>query len=213
MSTSPEEEATISIPSLAFVAVLGYFIYRYFFSAPTELSSTSSTNPRGTTPGIRFTPAQVDQIAAMFPQLSRRDIMWDLHRNRGSVQSTTERVLMGGRLDAVSQDYTRHAWAWWRSAADKQLLAGASIISTASFFYDHASRFGSSHRNYITQIFASGPDHAIQSASQSQLERQGEGRGGSCTRLGEQQRRTPEDAPEAEGRNDSRGTKEAARKR
>ncbi|KAJ9606971.1 hypothetical protein H2200_008982 [Cladophialophora chaetospira] len=108
MSTSAEEEATISIPSLAFVAVLGYFIYRYFFSSnnPSDPSSTSSSSTqRGTTPGIRFTPAQVDQIAQMFPQLSRRDIMWDLHRNRGSVQATTERVLMGRSLDPAPPSF------------------------------------------------------------------------------------------------------------
>jgi len=28
--------------------------------------------------------------------------MWDLHRNRGSVQATTERILMGGSLEPVS---------------------------------------------------------------------------------------------------------------
>jgi hypothetical protein len=101
MSSTIEEEATISIPSLAFVAVLGYFIYRYFFSSPRSgadaNSSSSSRNP-----GLRFTPAQVDQISQMFPQLSRRDIMWDLHRNRGSVPATTERVLSGRGLEPVS---------------------------------------------------------------------------------------------------------------
>ena len=103
MSSSVDEEATISIPSLAFVAVLGYFLYRYFFSSNSNANSSASpATSRGTTPGIRFTPAQVDQIAQMFPQLSRRDIMWDLHRNRGSVQATTERVLMGRGLDPVS---------------------------------------------------------------------------------------------------------------
>ncbi|EXJ58094.1 hypothetical protein A1O7_05518 [Cladophialophora yegresii CBS 114405] len=108
MSSSAEEEATISIPSLAFVAVLGYFIYRYFFSSSTtsdSSSTTSSSTSRGTTPGIRFTPAQVDQISQMFPQLSRRDIMWDLHRNRGSVQATTERVLMGRGLDPAPPSF------------------------------------------------------------------------------------------------------------
>ncbi|EXJ69034.1 uncharacterized protein A1O5_07969 [Cladophialophora psammophila CBS 110553] len=109
MSSSVDEEATISIPSLAFVAVLGYFIYRYFFSSrssPADGSSqTSSTTPRGTTPGIRFTPAQVDQIAQVFPQLNRRDIMWDLHRNRGSVQATTERVLTGRGLDPAPPSF------------------------------------------------------------------------------------------------------------
>ncbi|KAJ9613735.1 uncharacterized protein PV06_01135 [Exophiala oligosperma] len=104
MSSPVEEEATISIPSLAFVAVLGYFIYRYFFSAPRDgpdgSPSSSSRNN-----GLRFTPAQVEQIAQMFPQLNRRDIMWDLHRNRGSVQATTERVLTGHGLDPAPPSF------------------------------------------------------------------------------------------------------------
>ncbi len=37
----------------------------------------------------------------MFPQLSRRDIMWDLQRNGGSVAATTERVLGGRGLERV----------------------------------------------------------------------------------------------------------------
>lgn len=101
MSSAIEEEATISIPSLAFVAVLGYFIYRYFFS--TSQGGADGGSPSSSrTPGLRFTPAQVDQVAQMFPQLSRRDIMWDLHRNRGSVPATTERVLSGRGLEPVS---------------------------------------------------------------------------------------------------------------
>lgn len=94
-SQRPEDEATISIPSIAIVAVIGYLIYRYFWSSST--SSTSRTNNNG----LRFTNAQVDTIAQMFPQLSRRDIMWDLQRNRGSVQATTERLLTGRGLDPV----------------------------------------------------------------------------------------------------------------
>lgn len=100
MSSSVDEEATISIPSLAFVAVLGYFIYRYFF-APSRSGADGGQSSSARPAGLRFTPAQVDQIAQMFPQLNRRDIMWDLHRNRGSVQATTERVLMGRGLDPV----------------------------------------------------------------------------------------------------------------
>jgi len=112
MSSAVDEEATISIPSLAFVAVLGYFIYRYFFSSPRSDgggggggvgSASSSSSSRNN--GLRFTPAQVDQIAQMFPQLSRRDIMWDLHRNRGSVPATTERVLMGRGLEPAPPSF------------------------------------------------------------------------------------------------------------
>lgn len=106
MSSSVDEEATISIPSLAFVAVLGYFIYRYFFSSSRSNADRSHTSSSRNN-GLRFTPAQVDQIAQMFPQLSRRDIMWDLHRNGGSVQATTERVLTGQGLDAVCRLYSR----------------------------------------------------------------------------------------------------------
>lgn len=45
---------------------------------------------------------QVDQLQQMFPQLNRRDIQWDLQRNGGSVQATTERVLGGRGLERVS---------------------------------------------------------------------------------------------------------------
>jgi coupling of ubiquitin conjugation to ER degradation protein 1 len=98
------DEATISIPSLLFVGLLIFFSYRYFFSSTHSSSSSSTRSPLATANnnGLRFTAAQVEQVSAMFPQLNRRDVMWDLHRNRGSVQATTERVLMGRGLDPVS---------------------------------------------------------------------------------------------------------------
>lgn len=37
----------------------------------------------------------------MFPQIGRREIIWDLQRNGGSVAATTERILSRGGLDAV----------------------------------------------------------------------------------------------------------------
>lgn len=103
MST-PTPEETISYPSIALVLALGFVLYRYFFASQSPSAPSSSTPTRNN--GLRFTPAQVDQVSAMFPQLSRRDIMWDLQRNRGSVQGTIERVLGGGRLDAVSTPLT-----------------------------------------------------------------------------------------------------------
>lgn len=36
----------------------------------------------------------------MFPQVERRSILWDLQRNGGNIQSTTERIL-AGRLETV----------------------------------------------------------------------------------------------------------------
>lgn len=92
------DEATISYSSIAFVLGIAFLIYRY-------LSSSSSPNPAipsGPRPqGQRYTEAQVDQVSAMFPQLSRRDIAWDLQRNRGNVNATVERLLGGRSLDAV----------------------------------------------------------------------------------------------------------------
>lgn len=38
----------------------------------------------------------------MFPQVGRREIMWDLQRNGGSVAATTERILGGRGLEVVS---------------------------------------------------------------------------------------------------------------
>ncbi|RMZ85823.1 hypothetical protein DV737_g527, partial [Chaetothyriales sp. CBS 132003] len=94
--TSSDEEPTLSIPSLVLVGILIFFTYQYFF---TSRSSSSSSGPDN---GLRFTAAQVEQVSSVFPHLSRRDIMWDLQRNRGSVQATTERVLSGRGLDPVS---------------------------------------------------------------------------------------------------------------
>lgn len=102
--SAPTPEETISYPSIALVLALGFVLYRYFFASQSPSTPSSSTPTRNN--GLRFTPAQVDQVSAMFPQLSRRDIMWDLQRNRGSVQGTIERVLGGGRLDAVSTPLT-----------------------------------------------------------------------------------------------------------
>lgn len=44
-------------------------------------------------------PAKVDQVSSVFPQLDRRSIAWDLQRNGGSVEATTERVLGGRGLE------------------------------------------------------------------------------------------------------------------
>lgn len=101
---SSHEAETISYPSIAIVLAIGYLLYRYFSggSSPSSSSSSASATSRN---GLHFTPAQVDQVAAMFPQLSRRDIMWDLQRNRGSVPGTIERVLGGRGLDPAPPSF------------------------------------------------------------------------------------------------------------
>ncbi|KAF2235623.1 hypothetical protein EV356DRAFT_531782 [Viridothelium virens] len=91
-------EQTINIPQLLAVLLVGFLAVRWYFSSPDPNGGGSS---RGSNTGRTrpVDPAQVEQVAQMFPQLSRRDIMWDLQRNGGSVQATTERVLGGRSLE------------------------------------------------------------------------------------------------------------------
>ncbi len=86
-------DQTLNIPSLLLVVVILFLTLRYFFFAP--------SSRRAPTRGGGPDPVHVEQIASMFPQLGRREIMWDLQRNGGSVAATTERVLSGRGLDVV----------------------------------------------------------------------------------------------------------------
>lgn len=94
---SDPQQQTLNLPSLVFVVILVGLSIRYFFFSPSSATDTRSSNR-----GRGADPAQVDQILQMFPQLNRRDIQWDLQRNGGSVQATTERVLGGRGLERVS---------------------------------------------------------------------------------------------------------------
>jgi coupling of ubiquitin conjugation to ER degradation protein 1 len=92
-----EDEPSINIPSLLTLAVVSFFVIRWFLSRDSGNGANGSSRSRG-----RVDPAQVEQIAQMFPQLNRRDVMWDLQRNGGSVAATTERILTGRGLETVS---------------------------------------------------------------------------------------------------------------
>ncbi|KAL1953745.1 hypothetical protein VTO42DRAFT_2309 [Malbranchea cinnamomea] len=94
-----DDEATLNIPSILTLAVVSFFFIRWFLSS--RSSAGDGQQPRGR----RVDPAQVEQISQMFPQLSRREIMWDLHRNGGSVAATTERILSGRGLDTPPPSY------------------------------------------------------------------------------------------------------------
>jgi len=95
---------TINIPQMIILTLVGVLVFRWFLS-----SSNNATRPASVTASssqsrqaVRITPAQVELVTGMFPQLSRRDILWDLQRNGGNVQATTERVLSGRGLEVVS---------------------------------------------------------------------------------------------------------------
>jgi coupling of ubiquitin conjugation to ER degradation protein 1 len=92
-----DDEPSLNIPSLLTLAVVSYFVFRWFFNR----DDNSTTGGRGRGRGNAVDPASVAQIAQMFPQMSTRDIMWDLQRNGGSVAATTERILTGRGLETV----------------------------------------------------------------------------------------------------------------
>jgi coupling of ubiquitin conjugation to ER degradation protein 1 len=106
MSTSGDSNSnstTLNIPQLALLLLVGFLAVRWILSSNNTPSSSSAHRggaaSRGA--GLRVNPRHVDMVASMFPQLSRRDIMWDLQRNGGNVQMTTERVLSGHGLETV----------------------------------------------------------------------------------------------------------------
>lgn len=96
-----DEEPSINIPSLLTLAVVSFFVIRWFFNRDSGAGG-SRPDAQGRTRGRVADPEQVEQISQMFPQLNRRDIIWDLQRNGGSVAATTERVLAGRGLEVVS---------------------------------------------------------------------------------------------------------------
>jgi hypothetical protein len=92
-------EPSVNIPSLVTLAVISFFVIRWFLNRNNpDTANAVVAQARGRI----IDPAQVEQISQMFPQLNRRDIMWDLQRNGGSVPATTERILTGRGLDTVS---------------------------------------------------------------------------------------------------------------
>ncbi len=88
-------EQSVNVPQVLVFLVVTFLAVRWYFSKP----SGSAARPIANQPRLNY--AQVDQLAQMFPQLSRRDIGWDMQRNGGNVGATTERILSGRGLDTV----------------------------------------------------------------------------------------------------------------
>jgi hypothetical protein len=91
-------EQSINIPQVLVFLVVSFLAVRWYFSKPSAAGTRAVPNRNA----ARINPAQIDQIAQMFPQFSRRDIAWDLQRNGGNAAATTERALSGRGLDTVS---------------------------------------------------------------------------------------------------------------
>lgn len=94
------QSGSVNVPQILVIIVVGFLAIRWFFSASNAAGSSAqnASSQRGRT----ISPAMVDQVAQMFPQLDRREIMWDLQRNGGNRQRTIERVLSGRALETVS---------------------------------------------------------------------------------------------------------------
>lgn len=86
----------ISLPYFLVIMVVFGLIIRYLFfggSGPHQPTRTAESY-------LRSREIAVERIQQMFPQAERRSILWDLQRNGGNIQHTTERIL-AGRLDIV----------------------------------------------------------------------------------------------------------------
>ncbi|KAI8723473.1 CUE domain-containing protein [Fusarium sp. LHS14.1] len=84
----------ISLPYFLAILVVSGLIIRYlFFGGPSPPQPTRSPEAF-----MRSREVAVERIQQMFPQAERRSILWDLQRNGGNIQNTTERIL-AGRLD------------------------------------------------------------------------------------------------------------------
>ena len=102
-----QTETSINIPQLLAVALVGFFAIRWYLNKPPTSSSPggSSSSSASASRNRAVDPAQIAQVSAMFPQLDRRSIAWDLHRNGGNVAGTSERILSGRGLDNPPPSY------------------------------------------------------------------------------------------------------------
>ncbi|KAM0712058.1 hypothetical protein Q7P37_011152 [Cladosporium fusiforme] len=101
-----QTETSINIPQLLAVALVGFFAIRWYMNKPLPIDGGNSSGSSSSASRNRAVdPAQISQVSAMFPQLDRRSIAWDLHRNGGNVAATSERILTGRGLDNPPPSY------------------------------------------------------------------------------------------------------------
>lgn len=89
----------VSLPFVLILLVTIGLATRYFFFTPHQTPSASGL--RTGRDAARRREVAADRVLQMFPQADRRAVLWDLARNGGSVQLTSERML-AGRLETVS---------------------------------------------------------------------------------------------------------------
>jgi len=162
-----DDEPSLNIPSLLTLAVVSYFVLRWFFNR--DESSSGGARPRAR--GNAVDPAQVEQISQMFPQLSTRDIMWDLQRNGGSVAATTERILTGRGLETPPPSFQPQT-AFPAGHAPTTHSASTAAPTSKSDGQDLISRYNLNGKVSVESPDASQPSTSTSSWSQNKDERQ-----------------------------------------
>ncbi|CAE7174460.1 hypothetical protein PTNB73_02667 [Pyrenophora teres f. teres] len=96
-------EQSVNVPQVLIFVVVIFLVSRWYLSKSGDAApGTRAAANRAT---VSVNPAHIDQVAEMLPQLSRRDIAWDLQRNGGNVAATTERALSGRGLDTAPPSF------------------------------------------------------------------------------------------------------------
>lgn len=92
----------ISLAYVILFIVIGGTIVRFlFFGTPQPAAPAWTGASRNPLAVLRARDAAVERIQQMFPQVDRRTILWDLQRNGGNIQATSERILAGS-IEEVS---------------------------------------------------------------------------------------------------------------
>ncbi|KAJ5215725.1 uncharacterized protein N7498_002132 [Penicillium cinerascens] len=162
-----DDEPSLNIPSLLTLAVVSFFVLRWFFNR--DDSPSAGGRPRGR--GNAVDPAQVDQISQMFPQLSTREIMWDLQRNGGSVAATTERILAGRGLETPPPSFQPQVAMPSANGPARQSTSVAASTSKADG-QDLISRYGLSAKLTSESAEAASATPSKSSWAQNKEERQ-----------------------------------------
>ncbi|KAF3922801.1 hypothetical protein AA313_de0209641 [Arthrobotrys entomopaga] len=102
MSSSSDDSAgAIGIPQIILGVIAIAIFYRWFTSSspsgPEAVASNSGRRSR-TSNGPPVNADAVEALRAMFPQVSAAAIRWDLERNGGRLETTTEKILSEGTL-------------------------------------------------------------------------------------------------------------------
>lgn len=90
---------SLNVPQILAVALIGYLAVRWLRTPSTD---TEAANGTGRPNDRARQLEQVQHLHTMFPQQDRRTLLWDLQRNGGSVEATSNRILEGRPLAAVS---------------------------------------------------------------------------------------------------------------